>query len=674
MKPVGFFSNGDVVEESKKIILTFSSPPTSAIINKAFYRYNKKFVYSCRFDDGYLDAYHTAFKLFGGGDVIHEDGVVTDYPGLYYTDGCGNNIPFKGSIAVNSGTIDLSKNPTFLLNYKMINEMYVEGWGIWNTGKNDFGGGTDFEDLIDDAARYQKALDEILLGEDEIKQATSIKVKNWTAPFNSDFYDGPSYSLFLDGRLKLVNNIDGITNTDLFNNGASETVSTQKSWESWLLNPYIGPRYDFSSIADNNITRLPNVDTDFIQTIRDSYIAGSYHPILCTGTHRVNLSETAYGASAGGSISPNFSGIFAQFRFLSFKHFYEEMQSRWGAGGEDSVWFTPMDDVYNFSKTRENSNISYNIIGNTIEINCDFSGVDAEYRDHDLSLLVDCDLDIVSIDYQGFHEQSHNIGYSGTPNTALINVSYKPNYELVIVERAKGNILVSAAENTQSQTDFDTAQDYVTSLRNGSFKINLQNRLDAIIIIPDSKVYQVYFGRGSAGYVLPFPWNNFDSDANGLVTGSILNNLVSTQGDISTKTLEITSSFSAQESNYPADTGSLPFPHEASRDCFKTFSGVPSVIQLQGCDPSKLYDFSILCGRGYVGTETHITIGGVTETVNHKTNFIAGNSSGNVTELINITNRTCDVNGHIDISILGVDGGSNDFGYINVLEITEKLP
>lgn len=647
----------------KKIILTFSGTPSTINIERCFYKYNKEIVLCPRFDDGYLDAYQTAFKLFNGGDVIHEDGVELDYLGLYITDGCGNDIPFKGELAINSGTINLNPNPASIMNYNMVSEIYTSDWGLWNTGQNDFGGGTDFEDLVDDAARYQKALDEINFGAEEIKLNTSIKTVNWTAPFNNDFYDGPSYSLFLNGKLKIVNNIDGILNTDLLGNGANEVLSTNRSWEDWLLNPYIGVRYDFKAAEDNRITRQPNVDTNFINDELLKFNPLTYHPIVAIGTHRVNLSETSNGATPGGSIEPNLSNIFAQCRFLSFKHFFEEVESRWGKNGLDNIWVTPLDMVYNYSKTRENVILNPIINGNSIEISCDFSNVNGEYREHSLSLIIENDLNISGITYQGFDETSHNIGYSGSSNNVvLINVSYKPPYEKAIIQRVTANTLVSKAENTQQSSDFDEAQNFINGLVNGSFKDSLQSRLDVIVIIPDSLIFQVDFGRTISGYILPFPWNTFGDNTTGLIAGSKLNNLSSTSGTISGIDIEIINPFLQYDSNFPSDPGDLQFPYEASRDCFTVNNSEVAKLRVSELDESKLYDFLFFSSRGFVGNVTEFTINGTTVSIPHKSNLYT------TTEILNVSPS---VGGIIDIDVNG--DGSNK-GYLNVLQITEKNP
>lgn len=658
MRPIAFLAKKITVV--KKIVITFASPPSTVNITNAFYRYDKKFAIASRYDDGYLDCHQTAFPLLSGGTIIHKDGVITNYPGLSYTDNCGNEIKFTSSIAINSSTVSPSEVPTAIMNYNMINELYVAGWSVWNTGRTDFGATNDFENLPSDAARYQKALDEIIGGQEDLRIATSIKVKNFTAPFNSDFYDGPSYSLFLEGKLKLVNNLVGITNTDLFNNNSTAVLATKRPWEQWLENDYIGIRYDYVDYQDNKITRTTNTDTEFI-AIEVAKCSPTYHPVIALGTHTVSLSETHHEATAGGSISPNFSNIFASFRFLSYKWFYEEVASRWGSAGTDQLLCVPMDDLYNYEHTKRNTVLNVVTVGNTVEISCDFSKVDIDFRDHALSLLINSNAVITNISYVGFDNTSHNVGYSGSNLTALVNASYKPTYETAVTERAKSNVLISKAQKSQNKTDFDLAQSYVTSLRSGSFKDISQAKLNGITVIPDSLVMQIDFGRSDTGYTVPFPWNNF-SENTGFSVGSKLTSLSTTSNTISNIDIEITSPFSSWESNFPADPGDLPYPFEVCRDVFRANAGLVSKLKLSNLNMNKVYDLKFYAVRGFVGNVTNYTVKGTTVTMPHKTNIYG---------TVNILNIVPDTGGTLEISVNG--NTSSNPGFIGMLQITEKI-
>lgn len=658
---IGTYQVGE--DKVKKIIFTMASTPSLFSIANTAFRYDKKFAIDHRFDDGLIDAYLTAFKTFKGGNVIYEDGTEPGYPGLHYTDGCGNLVAFKGSLAINTSKVNLNNSiQTSYVSYDNLNEMYAAGWNIINTGANDFGGTNDFESLPDDATRYQKALDEITEMADVFRANTGIKVVNFSAPFNSDYYDGPSYSLFLDGKLKTVGNIDGIVNTDLFGNGASQLVGTGKSWEDWLLNPYIGIRYDYNITSDNEITRTALVDTDFITTAIAATDGITSHTIITLGTHGAGVSETTRGALPGGSVPGNLSGINAEYRWLSFKHVMEEIETRWGQYGTDTVIFTNQDDLYNYQKTLDSTVLSTVISGNIVEVTCDFSNVDPSYRDHPLSLLIDSDVDITSISYENFDEVSHNIGYSGDATTALVNASYAPDYDAAITQRANGQVLTIRVEATLQQSDFDAAQTFISSLPNGSYKDDLQTRISALTITPDARVVQIDFGRDLGGYTTPFPWNNMGAPTlPGSLVGATLSGLTDSTGLTTPFSLEITASFDSYDSNVPfnnTETG-LPFPYTACRDVFKTTANVPGSMRISGLDEAKLYSFTFYAYRGFTGNLSQYTIGATTVSLSHKTDIYG---------TVAIDNVSPEVGGFIDITV-SPDGTSR--AYIGVLQISE---
>ena len=79
-----------------RITINFVSQPSNFKIYPAKLRYNKDFAYSLTLDDGLEDAYQYAYFLLNGGYCNANQ---TFYPGLKYSDGCGNVIKFKAGIS-----------------------------------------------------------------------------------------------------------------------------------------------------------------------------------------------------------------------------------------------------------------------------------------------------------------------------------------------------------------------------------------------------------------------------------------------------------------------------------------------------------------------------------------------------------------------------------------------
>ena len=189
-------------------------------------------------------------------------------------------------------------------------------------------------------------------------------------------------------------------------------------------------------------------------------------------------------------------------------------------------------------------------------------------------------------------------------------------------------------------------------------------------------VMQVDFGRDIAAYMSAFPWNNFATAISRAATSGVVNmpggetitGLTDTNGNTTTLDLEITSAFDGYDANTVARNE--VYVDTAARDCWATGRDMSATIQLQNCDPNKVYDFTFFASRGYVGQDTVFTIGLNTVTINHK-DEAAGSNTGNLTTTASITGVSPDANNNIDIEVEGFNA-SNRVGFINVLEITER--
>ena len=189
---------------------------------------------------------------------------------------------------------------------------------------------------------------------------------------------------------------------------------------------------------------------------------------------------------------------------------------------------------------------------------------------------------------------------------------------------------------------------------------------------PAGVTMQVDFGRNLAYLMSPFPWNNFAtniSPANSegvtnMLGGETIVNLTDTNGNSTNLDLEITAPFDGYHANTVA--GTELYPLTASRDCWGTGRNMSATIQLQNCDPAKVYDFTFFSSRGYTGDETVFTIGSNSVSIAHKDE--GGTSTGNITTTASITGVSPDASNNIDINV----EGTNRYGFINVLEITER--
>ncbi|WP_397446470.1 hypothetical protein [Polaribacter sp. R77954] len=640
-----FFSETHMnASNSKKITITFDAEPTYVNVEKAFYKYDKEFAFSFDLDDGLVGQYRVAVPMFTGGTIIHNEGSIPDYPGLFYTDGAGNNIPFSATLNVNMSSINFDDNPISNMNAFMLKDSYVKNFSITNhswSAQNQF---TSPGFNNDPEIRDQEILFQITENYKKLKEVLGLKLRNFTAPSNDPLYDPITIELAEEGYLKLVNNINNPNNE--FGH------SSNRYAEYWITKPALGLSRDFDTWKDNTINRTSS-DFDFIETLlTNAKSDNNQHVWITLGTHRVNLGENE--TTNGGSM-----------RFESFKWVMEGLASRYGSSGLDNMWMSTIDSVYEYLICSKNTKINQSKKENTVTLSLDFMDVDDSFREHSLSLLIDADANISSIEYQGFDNHSESINYKNLGNNnALINVGYYPAYESLISSRLKAEVAVENLENSKSQSDLNIAQQLVSALSNGNFKEQLQERIDKVIVLSNAMVIQIDFGRSVNGYELVFPWNSFSNPGIGVSTGAKLTNLSTTTASETGIDIEVIAPFENHDAHFSgtSDDPLANFPYEAERDCFKTPNGSTSTLRLSNLDTTKAYDFIAFCSRNYIGTATEISINNAKASVNHKNNLY---------ELISITDILPNDEGIIDINIRGL-GTSNAHGFLNVLQITEK--
>ena len=188
----------------------------------------------------------------------------------------------------------------------------------------------------------------------------------------------------------------------------------------------------------------------------------------------------------------------------------------------------------------------------------------------------------------------------------------------------------------------------------------------------DPITMQVDFGRNLSYLMSAFPWNNFATNTSPAETSGVVNmpggetitNLTDTEGNSTSLSLEITSAFDGYHANTAA-TNEV-YVSTAARDAWGTGRDMSATIQLQNCNAERVYDFTFFSSRGYIGDETVFTIGSNSVSIAHKDE--GGTSTGNVTTTASITGVSPDASNNININVEGTDR----YGFINVLEITER--
>ncbi len=365
-KETDIFSEKTKLSECK-VVITFAEAPGDVSIKIPALKYNKDFCLGFHLDDGAQDLFSHAFQLLNGGTI--DD---TNYSGLAYTDGCGNDLKFKMGTSIYSMTNDQLTDlhdpivgNSYYLNWAEIIELYKNGWGVHNHGYT---------------------------AEPDIDPMFSI-VKNHA---------------FV--KLKTMDEIEGGINMRIFvNPNGIETFTApafQQNYkiaftESYLFaNPYFNiagtwPKSNITmgrSLLEN--INLPEMVDQMAEESKDGV-----HNWGCVFTHSLTNADHGYG-------------------FDRFKDQMIYIANKYGKNGLDNIWMTTEEETLDYSILREKMVLTKVLTGNKLEIT--ISGeFPIDLRFVSTSLVVSSNADISNIVISGVDQSSFNgIG----TKTALINL------------------------------------------------------------------------------------------------------------------------------------------------------------------------------------------------------------------------------------------------------------
>lgn len=653
--PVSFYR----VEEPvvRKITFTMATTPSSFTVKSAFLKYDKDFLFGLSLHDGWLDAYNVAFRYFtGSGAIIHNDGVSPASSGLYFTDGCGNDVAFRGSCAIETEAIGVVSN----MSWPMVAELYSEGWYMTN---HSLSGKLTADFPSEDPERTAAVRAEIQGAIDEMRAEIGANMRSFNAPSADDIYELVDHEFLTAGVFDFIyaNYEDG--------SGFSKK-GHERTLEEWINGGNFGVRTDFTVVSDPVMTRTDD-DLDFF---RDEI--AEVDPTATPATHKgfkIGIHRVSYGEAE--------TGFATSVRWLTFKDFFDRVEAEWGKSGSDNMWFVSWEEFVQYTLTRLNTTYDIQIDGTTVTVTFDFSGVNPLFREHAVSLLIDSDTTINSISYSGFPTNSHSIasrtGSDGGTYDALVNVAYRPEYDKAVTNRVTGQVLVSRAEVTKTQEDVDTAQAFLDTLAAGSFNSALQTRLDAIVVTPESRVISIDFGSSAVGSPTPAPWNNMTGTTSATPTATTISDLLDSTSNATGIGLEVTTQFSLVQGNTKANASHVnnPFPYTALRDSWETTPSGFGVWKLTGLNSSKRYDFIFCSSRGFTDQDTLYTVTGSTTVSDY--HLTKNNGDGDVYDTAVVTGIAPDTNGDISVRVegsVGLTPNSSHQGFMGAVQITERNP
>jgi hypothetical protein len=413
--PLNIFAQNPMPVGVDSVVITFSNVPTQIEVEKAPLKYNKDFALSFQMDDAIADIYDIVYPLFEG---------TGNSDGLYYSNGCGDDISFKMSSGLNifsaaygSDLLD-PYNPenTDKLTWTSINTLYQSGWGILNHGVFDnprAGSDNERDYEIQRTQSYSRR-----------KINDSFLIKTFIIP---------------NGAMSFVDNVFG-------NN--YHTVIDQESGSDWL-----------------NTEWGVNVENDYLYWLNPIKI----NRILDDGISVIERVDSLYSSSQVGVKKWISWGMheYPDNYTADFQYIY----NTYGSAGLDNVLITTDDDIVDYLAVKQETQLLTIQDGNKLTITFD-GNIPADRLNYNLSLNVYSDQTISNIEVFGGESSSHSVLGN---DTALINLSW--DGRSYYSNEYLADSMTTVAVGSQTQYDAWVAMDYVILLENGTQKELLRNAL-----------------------------------------------------------------------------------------------------------------------------------------------------------------------------------------------------
>ncbi len=356
------------------LVLKFASKPANISVTKATLKYDKDFAFSLSLDDGLADAYSNAFRFMNGGVV---EGNGQSYPGLFYSDGCGNPVPFTGALgwySVNSSYQDIHINTPGYVTWTRLSEMYQAGWDVMNHSySHDYGTGTDYAFEIAENQR-------------KIMEKTGIKTSHFVIPSGDLNYIPFAFSAGNKAVYAYKSNFMGSPKGILVN--GSLNTADPKIYRRLLFDP------DFTV---SNISTL----ADELALLG----ASGQHYWLNDFTHRVHF----------GTVS-------ASLRFETFSAYLQHIADQYGIQGDDRVWAASSQEVYEYLVLRDITPIYQEWAGNDLHIRLDISDIPEDFRRHEWTLVVGS---VERFTVETANPAVHAT-WTGNPVKSVVNIVWNP--------------------------------------------------------------------------------------------------------------------------------------------------------------------------------------------------------------------------------------------------------
>jgi hypothetical protein len=332
---------------AQKISIQFTTTPATApAVAKAALRFDKDFAFSYTLDDATIDAVTTAYPVLRGGVVRS---ISTTFPGLFYTDGCGNNLPFNAGIAWNSANqfgIDVhSGNVADQMTWGQLDTLYDAGWDVMNhsySHKSKWLFPMNGNDYINEVEQNGIAV--------RNKTRRKLDMPIFVVPANDDTYHTPALNLghkiILDQSASTIGygglRVDNIQNL--------YALKIHRTYLNELFKREVPTFIDTVALRSKNGVKM------------------WYNEF----SHRVDDFATNSGS----------------YNFYYFKAHMETIANQYGKAGADRMWMAPPQEVYEYLVTRETATFANQLVGSRLDVTFDLRQIPTWLRRKTITLTV----------------------------------------------------------------------------------------------------------------------------------------------------------------------------------------------------------------------------------------------------------------------------------------------
>lgn len=356
-KPKGSDDAIALKENEIIVLVDFKTIPEYAISNFTNLKYDKQAVLNIEWDDGNLNCLD-GLAVFNGGRA--SNGI--NYKGNYFSDGCGNNLSYKGALAVNGynnyNMAEWGDNYPEKVTYLQMKKLIAEGWDIENHSLKHIS-------LPNLTAAKQDLSEMNQLIFDRIGYVMNTLV----VPTNFLFYMKAASELGF---------LSGTTQADI----SKDDISLYPSY-AWNENIELNKIKETGIIGLNRAFNDNWSDTKALKDAINNTIASSStneNRLIRIGTHNTHDIEN----------------------FAKFISYINEIS-------KDKLWVTSMRELFEFQMAKQKTKKTEQLSGTKLVIKLNQNDLQEMIRWQDLSLKIKSDAEIASITVKGSDTNSFNL-------------------------------------------------------------------------------------------------------------------------------------------------------------------------------------------------------------------------------------------------------------------------